>query len=247
MADSGAIRGLLNEWDPIGVVAWGVDDEYDCLLPSITSRVRRGDGVDELTRFLRTELAEHFGLDPALQTAGIERFVRSVVDLRDRPARAVVLVTGMSGTGKSTVLGELARRGHRVVDTDLGGWVDGSGPEPLWREDRIDVLLTGHERGALFVAGRVANQGVFSSRFDAIVLLSAPLDTILDRVASRTGDDFGKDPADRERIVDDHTAVEPLLRAAATAEIDTRRPAREVADEVERLARGDAITARRRT
>jgi dephospho-CoA kinase len=28
----------------------------------------------------------------------------------------VVLVTGMSGTGKSTVLDELARRGHRVVD-----------------------------------------------------------------------------------------------------------------------------------
>ncbi|HTZ43323.1 MAG TPA: hypothetical protein VMB79_05620 [Jatrophihabitans sp.] len=33
-----------------------------------------------------------------------------------------VLLTGMSGTGKSTVLGELGRRGHRVVDTDYGGW-----------------------------------------------------------------------------------------------------------------------------
>jgi dephospho-CoA kinase len=30
----------------------------------------------------------------------------------------LVLVTGMSGTGKSAVLAELERRGHRVVDKD---------------------------------------------------------------------------------------------------------------------------------
>jgi len=33
-----------------------------------------------------------------------------------------VLVTGMSGTGKSSALAELARRGYRVVDTDDPGW-----------------------------------------------------------------------------------------------------------------------------
>ena len=37
---------------------------------------------------------------------------------------AIVLVTGMSGTGKSTVLAELARRGHAVVDTDERGWCE---------------------------------------------------------------------------------------------------------------------------
>jgi predicted ATPase len=44
----------------------------------------------------------------------------------------VVFVTGMSGTGKSSALAELARRGHRVVDTDYGGWIEGEA-EPLWR------------------------------------------------------------------------------------------------------------------
>jgi len=33
---------------------------------------------------------------------------------------AVVLVTSMSGTGKSTALVQLGRRGHRVIDTRIG-------------------------------------------------------------------------------------------------------------------------------
>jgi dephospho-CoA kinase len=39
-------------------------------------------------------------------------------------AVTVVLVTGMSGTGKSAALAELARRGRRVVDTDYGGYAE---------------------------------------------------------------------------------------------------------------------------
>ena len=76
----------------------------------------------------------------------------------------MVLVTGMSGTGKSAALAELERRGHRVVDTDYGDWIedvrlpDGS-VEPLWNEERIDALLSEHSDGALFIVGTVANQG----------------------------------------------------------------------------------------
>jgi dephospho-CoA kinase len=154
----------------------------------------------------------------------------------------VVLVTGMSGTGKSTSLIELARRGHRVVDTDDGGWsedlplTDGFGSERLWREDRIDALLTGHSGGALFVSGCVSNQGKFYSRFDAIVLLSAPLDVILERVATRETNDYGKTGAERDLILHHLATVEPLLRAGATVEIDARRPVDAVADELESIA-----------
>ena len=144
---------------------------------------------------------------------------------------AVVLVTGMSGTGKSAALAELARRGHRVVDTDYGGYseeVPSSRPggfEQVWREDRIEALLDAHDDGVLFVSGCVSNQGTFYSRFDAVVLLSAPAEVILERVAGRESNVFGKCHVERERILDDLVSVEPLLRAGATAEIDTRAPA----------------------
>ena len=150
----------------------------------------------------------------------------------------VVLVTGMSGTGKSTALVELARRGHRVVDTDYGSWThDEPGTERLWREDRMEALLAEDRDGALFISGSVANQGRFYPRFDAVVLLSAPVDVILGRVAAREMNDFGKTDEQRAAIVEDLATVEPLLRAGATAEIDTRAPIAEVVDELERIAR----------
>jgi dephospho-CoA kinase len=149
---------------------------------------------------------------------------------------SVVLVTGMSGTGKSAALTELERRRHRVVDTDYGDWIDTSGAEPLWREDRIAALLDEHSEGALFVAGCVANQGRFYPRFDAVVLLRAPLDVILERVAARESNDFGKSDEERARIAQDLETFEPLLRAGATAEIDTRAPLDEVVSELERIA-----------
>jgi dephospho-CoA kinase len=157
-------------------------------------------------------------------------------------AMTVVLVTGMSGTGKSAALAELARRGHRVVDTDYGGYSeqvpssDAGEPEQLWQEDRIEALLDAHDEGVLFISGCVSNQAAFYPRFDAIVLLSAPVTVILERVASRDSNAFGKRDADRDRILRDLANIEPLLRARATAEIDTRAPLDEVADALESIA-----------
>ena len=149
----------------------------------------------------------------------------------------VVFVTGMSGTGKSAALEELGRRGHLVVDTDYGEWVaEEPGEERLWREDRIEALLDEHDAGTLFVSGCVANQGKFYPRFDAVVLLSAPAEVILARVANRDTNDFGKTQAERERILEDLATVEPLLRSGATAELDGGAPLSDVVDARERIA-----------
>jgi broad-specificity NMP kinase len=154
-------------------------------------------------------------------------------------SRSAVLVTGMSGTGKSTVLAQLGRRGHRILDTDDPGWTvrveSPHGIEPMWDLDRVAALLDGHRAGWLFVSGCVANQGALYERFDAIVLLSAPLDVILDRVGDRANP-FGARPEDRAKIARDLAAFEPLLRAGADHEIATTAPVAEVVAELEQVA-----------
>jgi dephospho-CoA kinase len=148
----------------------------------------------------------------------------------------------MSGTGKSAALAELARRGHPVVDTDHAEYSeevpcsDAGGWEQLWREDRIEALLDGHDDRVLFISGCVSNQGKFYPRFDAVVLLTAPANVILERVARRESNAFGKHAAEQDRILYDLATVEPLLRASATAEIDTRALLDEVVDRLESIA-----------
>jgi hypothetical protein len=151
-----------------------------------------------------------------------------------------VLVTGMSGTGKSTALDALRRRGHRAVDTDTDQWSqwvtmpDGSA-DWVWREDAVTALLAGHRRGQLFVAGCKTNQGRLYPQFDHIALLSAPADVILARVAQRPGNPYGKTPAQQEEVLRYLGAVEPRLRASATVEIDATAPVAEVVRQLEEL------------
>jgi shikimate kinase len=153
-----------------------------------------------------------------------------------------ILVTGMSGTGKSTALQELARRGFRTVDTDEGGWTewrdDDGGGGYYWNEPRMDELLAGVGDAPLFVSGTATNQGRFYPRFDAVVLLSAPVGVLLERIDGRTANPYGKSPEERELILTHVAEVEPLLRATCTHELDATRPLEEVVDDLARLAVG---------
>jgi hypothetical protein len=159
---------------------------------------------------------------------------------------ARVLVTGMSATGKSAALAELGRRGYRAVDTDDPGWRTyreyvGSSDELhrgewLWVEERITGLLDSDDGRSLFIAGCVRNQSRFYDRFDAVVLLSAPADVILDRVARRTTNNYGKTPLERAMILDDLARVEPLLRKGCTHELDASRPLADIVAELTAIA-----------
>ena len=75
-----------------------------------------------------------------------------------------------------------------------------------------DLLQSDDDR-TLFVQRCVRNQGKFYDRFDAVVLLSASAEVILDRIAGRETNDWGKLPAERELILHQLATVEPLLRA----------------------------------
>ena len=152
-----------------------------------------------------------------------------------------VLVTGMSGVGKSTVIAALGARGHRAVDTDSDTWSrweslpDGS-LDWVWREDAIALLLAEDDARPLFLAGCKSNQGRFYPQLTAVVLLTAPLETLLDRIAHRDTNPYGKSDEERALVVHHVATVEPLLRRTATHVIDATAQVPTIVEQLEATA-----------
>jgi len=134
---------------------------------------------------------------------------------------------------KSSLLQELTARGYRTADTDYGDYFQTIDGERLWREDRVSMLLSSAPDdlpGVLFVQGTTRNQVLFYPRFHHIVLLSAPPEILAGRLATRTTNPYGKDPAELAETLQYQQTVEPLLRASATLEVVTTVPVARVAD-----------------
>ena len=102
----------------------------------------------------------------------------------------------------------------------------------VWDEVRITELLAREEGPTLYVSGAVSNQGRFYPRFDAVVLLSAPAEVLLRRIATRTTNDYGKSDEERNLILRHLAEVEPLLRATCTHEVDASQPLDAVVDQL---------------
>lgn len=152
-----------------------------------------------------------------------------------------ILLTGMSGVGKSTVTSQLKAQGYPAVDLDDPAWsewadtTDGEGPSPLWpgkdwvwREDRVHSLLATEDTDVLFVSGCASNQRTFHGRFDCVVLLTAPAPVMVERLTKRANNLYGKHPEEVARSLQFKDTVEPRLRAVTHLEVDTSAPLDEV-------------------
>jgi len=140
----------------------------------------------------------------------------------------------MSGTGKSTLICALAALGYKAVDVDEPGWselvtVPGHpglsastpGQDWVWREDPIQSLLSTEDADVLFLSGCAPNQVKFYAQFDHIVLLSAPVPLMVERLATRTTNLYGKQPDELAMVLHYTQTIEPMLRRAASLEVDT--------------------------
>lgn len=131
---------------------------------------------------------------------------------------SVYFITGMSGTGKSTIKSALAVHGYTTIDTDdHSHWVERktgksypSRPDKtdwvgkydwLLRDDELINSIQSHE-GTMFVCGMVQEQEKLFPRFKKIFLLDAENETLRHRLSSRTNNPFGKGPNDIKIALD---------------------------------------------
>jgi diadenosine tetraphosphate (Ap4A) HIT family hydrolase/shikimate kinase len=155
-------------------------------------------------------------------TAELERLMAATYGGRMR-----VLLTGMSGVGKSALVAELRRRGESAYDADDHGFSelreDGRWG---WRVDRVADLLD--TDGVVFFAGCSDEQAEL--RFDYRVLLTAPREVIVQRLRTRTSNPYGREGAELAQVLADLDEVEPRLRRSADLVLTTTAPVAEVVD-----------------
>jgi hypothetical protein len=170
---------------------------------------------------------------------------------------ALVLVTGISGSGKSAVCVELQQRGHEAHDMDLEGnaaWVHrrSGTPVPLsdvadpsvrsaaWLEEHDWKLVPSRVEGlarqagdrTVFLCGMASNQDDLSHLFSHVICLSVDEHTLRDRVATRTSNDFGKTSHELAAVLGWRDVVQEAYRQGGATMIDATLPLTTVVDAV---------------
>lgn len=173
----------------------------------------------------------------------------------------LIYITGISGSGKSTVCEELKRRGYTAYDTDHDGiafFYHNDTGEPIiepvapenrtpewrlkhtWKAKREDVEKLAEEAKAklVFLCGVTNNDAdELWDLFDHVFALTLDEEALKHRIINRSGGGFGKNPHEFSEVLRwQQTANEDYLKLGANL-IDATRPVKEVVDEI--LSRSD--------
>lgn len=161
------------------------------------------------------------------------------------------LITGVAGTGKSTAAKELRKRGYAAYDTEEGfsyyvekatgercaypkhpslKWY--SEHERVFDEKILNNLFKKHAGEDIFIATVTANQKKYYPDFDKIFLLTTDENTIIHRLETRSGNDFGKHPLDLHRVLSRQKEFEDEVKSQSAIVIDSSGPIEQTVDRI---------------
>lgn len=169
---------------------------------------------------------------------------------------ALCWVTGVSGTGKSTIVRELRRFGEIAWDgDDLSFWRDRDTGDAVATPDvRPDGWVARHawvidparvrecraaaEGRVGYLAGGAENEADVWDLFDVVVHLVTDDDTIRRRLADRTENDFGKTGEELAVIMGWNAVLEQRYRDRGAIVLDAGRPLPVVVEDVRAAGAG---------
>lgn len=150
------------------------------------------------------------------------------------------LIEGVSGSGKSSVCRELAKRGYKTVDGDKELAYQGN-PETgeptkssshhnhIWDVDKVTKILDDKFNPAAFFCGGSRNFNKFIDKFDEVFVLDIDNETIKQRLATR-GDNFGGKKEELELVLNLNNTKEDIPKKAVI--VDATKPLNRVVDSI---------------
>lgn len=163
---------------------------------------------------------------------------------------SLVYITGISGSGKSAVCEELKRRGYDAHEGDdgLSGFYHNETGERLlrsttseertpewrkqwtWKMSRDELFKLKNLGTQIFVCGVAANDKEYIDVFDKCFVLHLGKQALLDRLANRTNNDFGKSEHELQGVLDWYNSLDQWYEDIDAIKIDAEQPLDVVVD-----------------
>jgi broad-specificity NMP kinase len=174
-----------------------------------------------------------------------------------------IYITGIAGSGKSVVCKELVSRGYEAHECDAGlsGFYNKITGERLlgdttpeertlrWREiwewrmsrDKIAKLKARATDKPVFVCGVAGNEDECMDLFDKVFALVIDEVTLVQRIKSRTNNNFGKSDHEFAGILEWQKIADENYKSIGAINVDATKPIREVVDYILRRVRADSL------
>ncbi len=162
-----------------------------------------------------------------------------------------IYITGVSGTGKTTLAKLLIKRGINAYSIDeipgLCHWVNKINSQVVDHEAKLDrAFINSHswicdikqlknlisQQGLVVVLGLADNQNEFLPLFDKVILLQCRPETFLKRIIERKDNVFGQDETSQEYLRDFYKKFENKVLKNGAATINVEESIGNVIDKV---------------
>jgi dephospho-CoA kinase len=167
----------------------------------------------------------------------------------------VFYITGMSGTGKSSVVKKLSEKSIFPIDADsisgLTYWIDKETKEKsewhpgmssewykkhqyICNKEKLTNLIKNSPEKIVAVAGLFNNRSELLGLFDKVFLLQCKEETFLKRIIERENHNFGKHILEQENILSWYKNFEKEVLEEGAIPINTDRLLTQVVDEIDK-------------